>query len=272
MDFKEAYQYFISISIGNRKGAMKKILFCIPLLTGLACNLITPPATAVTEITAPTEMIGEPNIGMANPATAYCLENDYQYESRDALGGQYGVCVFSDGSECLDFDYYEGRCKPGDYLTAPTPYFHSPWFEDQKYGFRIEADCGFAGWGNKVIFNCSSEEGDPFTLIVGYGWTDEQIPPFDFNADIRNLQESGTFKLLGQDIPKKILRENGKVRQVAYGPNLEVGLLRLSIWLADAEGDPLQFEVTPEMQVDAEKYLSTFSLLNGEVPKVKIIP
>ena len=256
---------------------MKKILFCILLLTALACNLLVPPvtsipATPVTEIAPPTEIGGEPIIGMINPAPAYCQKNGNEYESRSAPGGQYGVCVFPDKSECLDFDYYEGRCKPGDYLTVPTPYFHAPWFEDQKYGFRLEADCGFTGWGNKVIFSCATEAGDPFTLIVGYGWVDEQIPPLDFNADIRDFQESGTFKLLGQDIPKKILGVNGKVRQVAYGPNLEIGRLRLSMWLADAEGDPLQFEVTPEMQADAEKYISTFSLLNGERPEVKVIP
>ncbi len=271
MNFKEAHQYFISISIRARKAFMKKILFCILLFTALACNLsllpvTSTPATSVTEIAPPTEIFGEPDLA------AYCQKNGNEYESRSAPGGQYGVCVFPDKSECLDFDYYEGRCKPGDYLTVPTPYFHAPWFEDQKYGFRLEADCGFGGWGNKVIFSCSSEAGNPFTLIVGYGWVDEQIPPLDFNADIRDFQESGTFKLLGQDIPKKILGVNGKVRQVAYGPNLEIGRLRLSMWLADAEGDPLQFEVTPEMQADAEKYISTFSLLNGERPEVKVIP
>lgn len=52
-------------------------------------------------------------IGMANPASTYCEENGGTIEMRtDANGGQYGVCVLSDGTECDEWAYFRGECQP----------------------------------------------------------------------------------------------------------------------------------------------------------------
>jgi len=48
--------------------------------------------------------------GMANPATIYCRELGYQYERVDTDEGQYGVCVFPDGSRCDEWRFLEGKC------------------------------------------------------------------------------------------------------------------------------------------------------------------
>ncbi|MEA3339639.1 MAG: DUF333 domain-containing protein [Chloroflexota bacterium] len=29
-------------------------------------------------------------------------------------GGEYGVCVFSDGSECEEWAFFRGECEPGE--------------------------------------------------------------------------------------------------------------------------------------------------------------
>jgi len=51
---------------------------------------------------------------MANPAAAFCSENNGEYEIREHDdGGQYGVCVFEDGSECDAWAYFRGECEPG---------------------------------------------------------------------------------------------------------------------------------------------------------------
>jgi C1A family cysteine protease/subtilisin-like proprotein convertase family protein len=47
---------------------------------------------------------------MANPATIYCRELGYQYERVDTDEGQYGVCVFPDGSRCDEWRFLEGKC------------------------------------------------------------------------------------------------------------------------------------------------------------------
>jgi len=52
-------------------------------------------------------------LGMSNPATVYCIEQDGQWEIRtDADGGEYGMCIFQDGSECEEWAFFRGECKP----------------------------------------------------------------------------------------------------------------------------------------------------------------
>ncbi|MFH0833002.1 MAG: DUF333 domain-containing protein [Candidatus Aenigmatarchaeota archaeon] len=55
------------------------------------------------------------DVQIANPASAYCIEQGYTLDIRtDSSGGQYGVCVFPDGSECEEWKYFRSECKPGD--------------------------------------------------------------------------------------------------------------------------------------------------------------
>ena len=52
-------------------------------------------------------------IGMANPASVYCIESGGNLSIRtDANGGQYGVCMFADGTECEEWRYLNnnGTC------------------------------------------------------------------------------------------------------------------------------------------------------------------
>ncbi len=57
-------------------------------------------------------------VGMPNPASVFCEENGGTLEMReDAAGGQYGVCIFPDGSECEEWAYFRGECSPGDSLV-----------------------------------------------------------------------------------------------------------------------------------------------------------
>ncbi len=74
------------------------------------------------EVTPPAPQPAEtPLIGMPNPASVYCEEHEGRLEIRTAAdGGQYGVCVFADGSECDEWAYYRGECAPGQ-PAAPTP-------------------------------------------------------------------------------------------------------------------------------------------------------
>ena len=58
------------------------------------------------------------NANLPNPASVYCEENGGTLEIReDEGGGQVGYCVFEDGSECEEWTFYRGDCKPGDSLT-----------------------------------------------------------------------------------------------------------------------------------------------------------
>jgi putative hemolysin len=57
--------------------------------------------------------------GLPNPASVYCVEQGGTSEIRtDAQGAQTGFCVFSDGSECDEWAFMRGECKPGDSTGA----------------------------------------------------------------------------------------------------------------------------------------------------------
>ena len=52
------------------------------------------------------------NAGLANPASVNCLNKGGTEETRtDNTGGQYGVCKFSNGSECDSWKFFRGECS-----------------------------------------------------------------------------------------------------------------------------------------------------------------
>jgi putative hemolysin len=63
-----------------------------------------------------------PGAGLPNPAAVNCEEKGGKVEIRtDASGGQYGVCIFDDGSECDEWAFFRGECQPGQMKVAPEP-------------------------------------------------------------------------------------------------------------------------------------------------------
>ena len=85
-----------------------KSLFSIFVSFGMifltACNLISG-----------TDKNDTGNANMPNPAAVFCEENGGTVEIRTAEdGSQTGFCIFPDGSECDEWAFYRGECKPGD--------------------------------------------------------------------------------------------------------------------------------------------------------------
>jgi putative hemolysin len=56
--------------------------------------------------------------GLANPASVYCTGLGYREETRTNDAGEYGVCIFPDGSECDSWDFLAGRCGQGQSYCA----------------------------------------------------------------------------------------------------------------------------------------------------------
>jgi putative hemolysin/predicted secreted protein len=55
-----------------------------------------------------------PGSSIANPASTNCIQNGGKLEIRkDAKGGEVGYCVFADKSECEEWAFMRGECKPG---------------------------------------------------------------------------------------------------------------------------------------------------------------
>jgi len=62
----------------------------------------------------------QPTTGLANPASVYCEEQGYTLEMHTDENGAYGVCIFPDGSECEEWAFYRGECKPASAPITET--------------------------------------------------------------------------------------------------------------------------------------------------------
>ena len=57
----------------------------------------------------------EENVGIANPASVYCVDQGGRLEIRtNQDGSQAGVCVFTDGSECDEWAFFRKECAMGN--------------------------------------------------------------------------------------------------------------------------------------------------------------
>jgi putative hemolysin len=72
--------------------------------------------TEATTNTTTTKKKGTPSIlnatlGMANPASVYCIVQGYKLEIKtNDDGSQYGVCVFDENNECDEWKFYRKEC------------------------------------------------------------------------------------------------------------------------------------------------------------------
>jgi putative hemolysin len=110
-----------SVEWENFKGiegdkGMKKILLAAGLLVVVGAWLLAGCGAQAPEPTS------EPAVGLPNPASVHCEDEGGRLELRtDASGGQYGVCVFEDGSECEEWAFFRDECQPGQFDRAPEP-------------------------------------------------------------------------------------------------------------------------------------------------------
>ncbi|MCX6764082.1 MAG: DUF333 domain-containing protein [Candidatus Moranbacteria bacterium] len=78
------------------------------------------------------------NIGIANPASVYCEQNGGKLEIQTASdGGQNGICKFPDGSQCDEWAYYRGECKPVGSLKNNS--LEKGWkvYKNSQYNFEL---------------------------------------------------------------------------------------------------------------------------------------
>ena len=237
----------------------KKYLFIVfvMILAGLVLNACSLPWD---------KAIGDPIVGRPNPASVYCEEQGGSLEIRD---NSMGVCNFEDGSECEEWAYYRGECQPGDMEVAPT-HEPIPWYINDEYGFSFDSTHAWSleGYENYIIF-----VGDEYQLFVGYQWADEDVPPFRTGLPAGEFQDSGSVTFLGQELPKKLLVYEGKVKMVDYGSGIGVGDLRLSIWLdikIPEGGDYADLEIPAEIISEADDIVATFALTSGETPVIEV--
>jgi len=51
------------------------------------------------------------DIGIANPASTYCVEQGGTIVIEEEELGQIGYCLFDDGSKCEEWTFFRGECR-----------------------------------------------------------------------------------------------------------------------------------------------------------------
>ncbi len=81
-------------------------------------------------------------ISGGNPSAIYAKFLGYKYETRiDSGGGQYGVCIFPDNSECGAWDFFKGKCGQKYSYCALKGCDTKTKFEDPKRNHLEYAVC-----------------------------------------------------------------------------------------------------------------------------------
>ncbi len=55
-------------------------------------------------------------LSMQNPASRKCIDDGGRLQVVSSREGDYGVCIFRDGSVCEEWEYFRSSCKKGDCL------------------------------------------------------------------------------------------------------------------------------------------------------------
>jgi len=210
---------------------------------------------------------GSGRMGMPNPASVYCEEQGGTLGIRtDASGGQSGVCIFADGSECDEWAFFRGECQPGGDQATPVLDL-SPLYVNSEYGFAFSSP---AGWTverhedqNRVLFH-RTMNGKSYFLYVGYLRAGEELLPFRTGMPAGEMIDGASFEIGGRVFTRQLLVFEGKTKVVQYGFNLEVDDLRLFVWLDAEDGsDYRAMDIPAEVMAEADLILGSLMRLEG---------
>jgi len=209
---------------------------------------------------------------LPNPASVFCQEQGGVTEIRsDSEGGQYGVCLFPDGSECDEWAFFRGECAPGEAQVAPSPE-SAPSYINEIYEFSIVLPDEWEAedHGEYVLFKRPG-----YFMFVGYQWADEEPKPFRTGMPSGEFIEDGLSMILGQPIPRNILVFEGKNKVVDYGGRIKIGDLIVVFYLDGSETESITYQDIdiPEEIIDqADQIIASFVLESGETPTIERNP
>lgn len=177
--------------------------------------------------------------GLPNPASVYCEEQGGTLEIRENEEGQYGVCIFEDGSECDEWEFYRGECQPGDSLLEPTAEpqgagdLTSEWllFENGEYGFSFRYPQDWALAEDEREDSTSTyhlcwlrpNEQSNEVLTIGFRREDEtDVGIQRTGVSSGDLVTEGTQLFLGQPLERVLLVADDKTMSVLYNGGAEI--------------------------------------------------
>lgn len=222
---------------------------------------------SLSEQTADPEITASLSVGvsLANPASVYCEENGGTLEIRlDAQGGEYGVCMFPDGSECEEWAFMRGECQPSSDIQAvstPIPARYT----NTDYGFSVDPP---AIWAIETYDDHLIMSDGSYRLFIGFSRTGEEVPIFRTGMPSGDFIDGGTYLFLGEERPKQLLVAEGRIKLVDFATRMLADNLVLSIWLEPDPNDPnlptdyREWDLPIEVIQTADDVLFTFMLID----------
>jgi putative hemolysin len=191
---------------------------------------------------------------MPNPASVYCEEEGGVVDSRTQEdGGQVGVCVFADGSECDEWAFFRGECEPGPSQANEATEAYVPdigalrssdydgWqtYTNAAYGFSLRYPPSWAVAevtdptdtmaGHRI--DLTTQEDEEAVLLIAFKATseDRRITPTGMGAG--DIIERGTVVFLDQELARAALVLDGKDVGVLYGGGGEIDRGDAAFWI-----------------------------------------
>jgi hypothetical protein len=200
-------------------------------------------------------------IGMPNPASVYCEQQGGRLEIREGADGQYGVCVFDDGSECEEWAFFRGECAPGQSAqVTESVVIPANWmtYTLQSYGFSFRYPAGWAV-DDSALNSINLTQG-AYRLHIGYRLPGEQIPLVGTGTPAGDLIERAPIMILSQPYSSQVLVADGHSIAVLYEivstPQVEIG------FRGDLIGTQAQ-EIPADMLAQFDQIIMTLSLSTG---------
>lgn len=155
---------------------MKKIFWTL-LIVIIVCWGLRLVSRKMGRLEKNVEMEQETQIGIANPASIYCLDNGGSLQMKENKNGQYGVCYFEDNRQCEERAFYHGDCpKWGMKVTG---------YDNDAEAYCVIAGGELSGVGTPTPM-CKRVDG---TRCNAQSNMDGDCPsPYDPNPSARNVE------------------------------------------------------------------------------------
>ncbi|MGC9393275.1 MAG: putative hemolysin [Anaerolineae bacterium] len=161
-------------------GCLLLVAGCGSPVSGAVSPEKPPPDAVIEETESPTVVEENKGVGMANPASVYCEEQGGTLDIRDTDVGQYGVCVFADGSECEEWAFFRGECgvEPDNEASPETADITEPVEE----------------WVGVMVANPEGAQFDDYFQMIDQNGTRVGIAGFgEIGGQLVALRDTGTM-------------------------------------------------------------------------------
>ncbi len=239
-----------------------------PAIKTAEIPVIKPTETATAAAVTLTPVSDAAPIGMPNPASVYCEQRGYRLAMRtDADGGQYGVCVFPDLTECEEWAFFRGECQMGVDLTGWTEYTNP----DYGFAFRfpptwtLEALQGPDNTmaGHQVKLHIRPEANREIELIISFKRVGEDQLIWPTGVGDGEFFDRGPAWLMAQPVTRNTLVCDGRDMGVYYQQEggVQRGDLEFAIILGYVGSCADGYAIPVEVQTLTDAVLATFALL-----------